>query len=402
MAVGGRDSGAPSATTKNSLGGKAVTDSEASARGSHASSTVTRSAARTSTSSSSGGKSGVGGRVNTEVPNETVTGGTGQVGGSTESNERTGSGGSGGSATRSDSSGLGGSSQTETSTVACGPLVSEQRLIAFGTLLDPAAVLCTAQQLARSVVDPSSPQWRAKGDQHRKYHFQDANADEPYRLYVPTKWDGKSNLPLAMFLHGSGSDENTYVEMNNQQLLKLAEQHGYLLVSPLGDKGAYGNFLRLSSPFGKPDEAAKLMAQVTDDSERTNQLSERDVIQVLELVLAEYPIDRTSMFLLGHSMGSGGTWYIGGKYASYWRGIAPLSGPFVQEAGYPWDSLHELSLFVTEGTQTPSLEGSRQLRDWLTQSGFNAEYKEVDADHGGMIPLVLPDIFDFFDRVRGN
>lgn len=142
------------------------------------------------------------------------------------------------------------------------------------------------------------------------------------------------------------------------------------------------------------------MAAVTADSERVNELSERDVINVLELVLAEYPVDRGALFLFGHSMGSGGTWYLGGKYSTYWRGLAPMSGPFVQEDGYPWDDLTETPLFVTEGTQTPSLDGSRALRDWLGANGFKAEYEEVDADHGGMIPLVLPDIFAFFERAR--
>jgi predicted peptidase len=262
--------------------------------------------------------------------------------------------------------------------------------------------MCVAQQLAKSLANPSSAQWQAKGDQHRTYRFADANTDEPYRICVPTNWDGKSSLPLAMFLHGSGSDENSYLDSNNKQMVTLAQQHGYLLVSPLGDKGAYGNFLRLSSPFGKPDEAAKLMAQVTTDSERTNELSEQDVINVLELVLAEYPVDRASMFLFGHSMGSGGTWYIGGKYAGYWKGIAPMSGPFVQETGYPWDDVRTIAIFVTEGTQAPSVDGSHVLRDWLSANGFNAKYEEVNADHGGMIPLVLPDIFDFFDSSRAK
>ncbi|MBN2576861.1 MAG: hypothetical protein JXP73_20020 [Deltaproteobacteria bacterium] len=262
--------------------------------------------------------------------------------------------------------------------------------------------MSAAQQLAKSLANPGSAQWQAKGDQHRTYRFAEANTDEPYRIYVPTDWDGKSSLPLAMFLHGAGSDENTYLDQNNKQLVNLAQEHGYLLVSPLGDKGAYGNFLRLSAPFGKPEEAAKLMAAVTPESERTNQLSEQDVINVLELVLNEYPIDRTSMFLFGHSMGSGGTWYLGGKYADYWRGIAPMSGPFVQETGYPWDSVRPISILVTEGTQTPSLEGSQALWDWLSRNGFEAEYKEVNADHGGMIKLVLPDIFDFFDRSRSS
>jgi predicted esterase len=108
------------------------------------------------------------------------------------------------------------------------------------------------------------------------------------------------------------------------------------------------------------------------------------------------------MFLFGHSMGSGGTWYIGGKYADYWNGLAPMSGPFVQESGYPWDSLHRIGIFVTEGTQAPSVDASRALRDWLKANGFKSEYEEVNADHGGMIKLVLPDIFDFFNRSKSN
>jgi pimeloyl-ACP methyl ester carboxylesterase len=140
------------------------------------------------------------------------------------------------------------------------------------------------------------------------------------------------------------------------------------------------------------------MAQVTAESERVNQLSERDVINVLELVLAEYPVDRDAMFLMGHSMGSGGTWYIGGKYASYWRALGPMSGPFVQQTGYPWESLRPLSILVTEGTQTPSLAASLLLAEWLSENGFTSEYLEVNADHGGMVALVLPESSTFSTR----
>ena len=346
---------------QGALGGKAGDGGTAGDIGTHASGGTAAAGAN------AGGTAGEGGRL----------GGAGQTAGGMAGGALTG--GNGGS------SGHGG---------------ANQRSISFGTLLDAQAVIGTAQQLAKTLASPTSAGWQAKGDQHRKYHFAAANADEPYRLYVPTNWDGKASLPLVMFLHGAGNDENSYVDQNNKQMLNLAQQHGYVLVAPLGDKGAYGNFLRLSAPFGKPNEAAKLMAAVTAADERSNELSEQDVINVLELVLAEYPIDRASIFLFGHSMGSGGTWYLGGKYAAYWRGLAPMSGPFVQETGYPWDALRNTFLFVSEGTQAPSVEASHLLRDWLKTNGFKAEYKEVNADHPGMVPLVLSDTFDFFDRSR--
>jgi poly(3-hydroxybutyrate) depolymerase len=327
-----------------------------------------------------GGRAGAGGHPAGGAGGVAGTGGTGGRGGAS-------GGGAGGRGGQGGSSGAGGQS-------------AATRSIAFGTLLDAQSVVTQARQLASSVATPGGSQWRAKGDQHRSYHFAAANRDEPYRLYVPTNWDGQAKLPLALFLHGSGADENTYVDQNNKQMLNLAQQHGYILVAPLGDEGAYGNFLRLSSPFGQPDQAAMLIAQITPDSERTNELSEQDVINVLELVLAEYPVDPAAMFLFGHSMGSGGTWYIGGKYPGYWKGLAPMSGPFVQETGYPWDSVRPIYLFVTEGTQAPSLQGSRDLSNWLMKNGFMSQYEEVNADHPGMVPLVLPDVFSFFDNHR--
>jgi predicted peptidase len=262
-----------------------------------------------------------------------------------------------------------------------------------------------SQALAKSIASPNDPQWRAKGDLRRKYHLAAANADMPYRLYVPTSWDGKFQLPLVMMLHGAGSDENMYVDMNNKQLMNLSEQHGYILVSPLGytRMGAYGTPLRLPAVFGNSEAAAKQRASVSADQERTLELSEKDVINVLELVLAEYPVDRSSMFLMGHSMGSGGTWYLGAKYAQYWTAIAPMSGPFVDETNYPWDSIRKMPVFMTEGTgATPSLAGSKSMFAWMKERGFKIEYMEVNADHGGMIPLVLPSIFEFFDRCRSK
>ncbi|MGK3984395.1 hypothetical protein WME99_15225 [Sorangium sp. So ce136] len=308
-------------------------------------------------------------------------------------------GGTGGGAPSGGTTAAGGEGGAAGSAGTGGPAEFEPVTISFGTSLDPRTQVLEARALAESVADPSSPQWRARGDQRRTYHFPAAGADVPYRVCVPERWDGTSKLRLVMFLHGAGNDESSYLDQNDKQMVKLADEHGVLLVSPLGYQGAYGTFLRLPAVFGQPEAAEELLAARTPERERDQELSEKDVINVLELVLSEYPIDRSSMFLTGHSMGSGGTWYIGAKYSDYWKALAPMSGPFVQESGYPWDRLRDVPIFVTEGTRgTPSLAGSRELRDWMTAGGYAITYKEVDADHAGMVPLVLPDVFDFFDR----
>jgi pimeloyl-ACP methyl ester carboxylesterase len=121
---------------------------------------------------------------------------------------------------------------------------------------------------------------------------------------------------------------------------------------------------------------------------------------VLELVTEEYGADRARTFLAGHSMGSGGAWHLAARFPERWRAVAPMSGPFVDKETYPFDRIRALPLLVTEGTgATPSLAGSRALAEFMRAGDFDFEYVEVDGDHGGMVPMVWPAVFDFFDRV---
>jgi predicted peptidase len=288
-------------------------------------------------------------------------------------------------------------------TFLSGTLLAQRQPIPFGSALAADQQMAESQQLAKGLLATPNFQRSAKGDQHRTYNFPAAQKAMPYRLYVPTTWDGQARLPLIVILHGAGSDENRYMDMNNKQVERLAEQHGYVVVSPLGYSplGAYGTPLRLPAVFGQPEAAAKQRAGVTAEAEHTLELSEKDVINVLEIVLSEYQIDRSSIFLTGHSMGSGGAWYLGAKYSKYWRAIAPMSGPFVDQANYPWERLKSIPIMMSEGTLAlPSVQASRVMRDWMFQQDFTFEYYEVKADHGGMVPLVLPAVFDFFDRYR--
>ena len=242
----------------------------------------------------------------------------------------------------------------------------------------------------------------ATGDQHRHYRFAPTGQEMPYRIYVPTAWDGGRSLPILLFLHGAGANESTYLDMAGGLLQKLAEMHGYIVVSPLGftPLGAYGNPLRLPAVFGESEAAAAQRAAVTPERRRELALSELEVITVLEIVTEEYGADRSRTFLAGHSMGSGGAWHLAARYPERWRAVAPMSGPFIDEGTYPFDQIRALPILVTEGTgAAPSLAGSRVLAEFMRAGGFDFDYLEVDGNHGSMVPMVWPAIFDFFDRV---
>jgi predicted peptidase len=243
------------------------------------------------------------------------------------------------------------------------------------------------------------------GDQHRRYVFTPTGAAMPYRVYVPTSWQPGRALPILLFLHGAGANESTYLDMADGLLPRLAEQHGYIVVSPLGftPLGAYGNPLRLPAVFGESAAAAAQRAAVTPERRRELALSELEVITALELVTEEYGADRARTFLAGHSMGSGGAWHLAARYPERWRAVAPMSGPFIDKETYPFDRIRDLPLFVTEGTgAAPSLAGSRALAEFMRAGEFDFEYLEVDGNHGSMVPMVWPAIFAFFDGVAAR
>ncbi|HEY1302984.1 MAG TPA: alpha/beta hydrolase-fold protein [Vicinamibacterales bacterium] len=262
---------------------------------------------------------------------------------------------------------------------------------------------CVGALIALSTtVAAQAPPARATGNQHREYVFSPTGQRMPYRVYVPTTWDGKASLPILLMLHGAGANENSYMDQADGLLMKLAEQHGFIVVSPIGftPLGAYGNPLRLPAVFGQTAAAATQRAAVTVARQRELDLSELEVITALEVVSEEYGADRSRTFLAGHSMGSGGVWHLAARYPERWRAVAPMSGPFLDAATYPFDRIKRLPIFMTEGTRaTPSLEGSRALARFLREGGFAFDYLEVNGDHGGMVPMVWPRVFEFFARV---
>jgi poly(3-hydroxybutyrate) depolymerase len=265
-------------------------------------------------------------------------------------------------------------------------------------------VTCVCALIALTLtVSAQVPSARATGDQRRQYVFAPTGQQMPYRIYVPKTWDGKASLPIILMLHGAGANEGTYLDQADGLLMKLAEQHGYIVVSPLGftPLGAYGNPLRLPAVFGQPAAAASQRAAVTPARQRELNLSELEVMTALEIVTEEYGADRSRTYLAGHSMGSGGAWHLAARYPERWRAVAPMSGPFVDEGTYPFERIKRLPIFMTEGTgATPSLEGSRVLARYMRERGFAFEYLEVDGNHGSMVPMVWPHVFEFFDRQR--
>jgi predicted peptidase len=240
----------------------------------------------------------------------------------------------------------------------------------------------------------------AKGDQQRHYRFAAAGADMPYRLYVPQSYDPERATPLVVALHGYGGDQN-YFFTSLPTLPELLEQHGFMFVAPLGfaKDGWYG--APLSIPGNAPrSSGAPTPAPVRTPEEETRYraLSEADVLNVLDLVRAEYHVDANRIYLLGHSMGGFGTWWLGQKHAERWAAIAPMSG-VLPNVDYQLPRLKNVPVHISiGGKENPDwVAASRQQVDTMRAQGMVVGYFEpADETHGSMIAPTLPQAFAFF------
>ncbi|MEO8466440.1 MAG: alpha/beta hydrolase-fold protein [Gammaproteobacteria bacterium] len=244
----------------------------------------------------------------------------------------------------------------------------------------------------------------AKGDQQRHYFFKGAGSEMPYRLYVPKSYDPNVGAPLIVALHGYGGNQNYFFDIV-KELPALCEQYGIIFAAPMGlaTDGWYGAPLTIPgaaprsgggatpAPGRGPEQETKYRAQ-----------SEQDVLNVLELVKHEYKIDPDRTYLMGHSMGGFGTWWLGQKHADLWAAIAPMSG-VLPNVDYQLSKLKSVPVMVSiGGAETPAwVEASRKQVDVMKGMGMTAEYFEPEgATHGGMIAPTTPRVFEFLAKQK--
>ena len=243
----------------------------------------------------------------------------------------------------------------------------------------------------------------AKGSIERHYWLDEAKRYEPYRIVIPRNWDGKSALPLVVFLHGSNGDHNSVLA--NRALLNEAQRRSYALLSPMGysPNSGWGNHLRVvlangTMPRPRPSTIAGIVLPMDGVDPEP---AERDVLRTLELVRAEYPIDGRRIYLMGNSMGGEGTWHLAARHPHVWAAVVPAAGA-IDPPKYPYQALGRLPVLAVHGDKDPiiSYVASREMIERLQRAKGNGRLLTVADGGHDAIYKVLPDVFDFFSRHR--
>jgi predicted esterase len=231
----------------------------------------------------------------------------------------------------------------------------------------------SAHAMLDQIIKEQNPLRALRGDVHWAYTSALDNTVQPYRLYIPTKYNARQKWPLVVVLHGMGGDENSFFAGYARGSIKeIAETRGYLLVCPKG-RGPTSMYLGAA---------------------------ERDVLDVLNEVKRDFNIDENRVYLMGHSMGGYGTWSLAVNHPELFAALAPLAGGGMPQVVAGLKMIAHIPWLVVHGDKDPTVpvEESRKMVKAGRELGIEIKYNEVPGgNHGNIVVPAFKEIFDWFD-----
>ncbi len=200
------------------------------------------------------------------------------------------------------------------------------------------------------------------GDSRRAYRSAVDNTLQPYRLFIPSSYDGSKPAPLLVALHGMGGDESTLfdAESYGTGLLKReAVRVGLIVVCPKG----------------------------RDSASMYRGSAERDVLDAMADVQRTYRINSSRIYLMGHSMGGYGTWSVAMAHPEIFAALGPISGGG-SAAGMA--KISQIPEYVVHGDddRTVPVTQSRTMVEAGRKAGAAITYVEVPG--GSHVSVAAP------------
>ena len=142
------------------------------------------------------------------------------------------------------------------------------------------------------------------------------------------------------------------------------------------------------------------------DPARVREASEKDVMTVLDMIRKEFNVDERRIYLMGHSMGGAGTYYLGSKYPNVWAALAPIAPAAmgmtndranvlraIKDGGIP------MLVSMGDADEAVPVANVRMWVDTMKELQMNFEYKEhPGVTHGPIMGASMSDIYAYFAR----
>jgi predicted peptidase len=243
--------------------------------------------------------------------------------------------------------------------------------------------------------NPAGPLYHHKGEQYRVYGFPGTDEGLPYRLFVPSRWTPETKLPVLVTLRAGTTVDGPYRAQND--LVKLAEQRGYIVVTPMGYRPLRQPYYGSSYAIARPNAPAPAAGWTPQENER----AEQDVLHVIDLVTKEYNADTSRIYLHGQNPSASGALHLAAKYPDRFAAVVVSSGPIVYDA-YPFDRIKgKLALLVIHGDQDTvnPIEASQRMAAAAKAAGVDTVYATVPGGtHLEAYLTYAAGIFDFLDQ----
>lgn len=265
----------------------------------------------------------------------------------------------------------------------------------FGMLAAMSFCSSAFAQSAALSPNPDAPLYRQTGEQYRVYDFPGTGEAIPYRLFVPSDWMPGVRLPVLVTLRAGRSVNNNHRRGND--LVREAAERGYIVVSPLGYRPLPQPYYGSPYPVLRPG-GPSVPAQGWTEEEDAR--AEQDVLNVIDLVLAEYGADAQRVYIHGQNPSGSGALHLVEKYPERFAGAVISSAP-IDPATYPFERLRgQVPLFVIHGDADTSnpIEASRDFADAARAQGVEARFAVVPGgEHLTAYLDFAEEIYDFLD-----
>ena len=243
--------------------------------------------------------------------------------------------------------------------------------------------------------NPNGPLYQFKGEQYRVYNFPGTGESIPYRLFVPSRWTPNTKLPMLVTLRAGNTVDGPYRAGND--LVKVAEQRGFIVVTPMGYRGLSQPYYGSRYSIARPNAPAPAAGW----TEQEDQRAEQDVLYVMDLVAQEYNVDPARIYLHGQNPSASGALYLASKYADKFAALVVSSGPIVFD-NYPWANIKgKMALLVIHGDQdtTNPMAASQKMTEAAKAAGVDATYATVPGGtHLEAYLTYAPQLFDFLEK----